>query len=194
MITPLSSRIEAIIMPQEKMTESHFRMFALYSAIRDFFNPPRNWVAEARVRPGDTVLDFGCGRGSFAAAAARAVGPAGKVYALDVNPLALEAARKKGGKKDYGPVEVILSDGATGLPDGSVDVVLLYDVFHELDAPAAVLAELARILKPGGKLSFSDHHLDGEGAVAAVQAGPFELVEEHKNTRTFAKGGGAGAR
>jgi SAM-dependent methyltransferase len=116
------------------------------------------------------------------------------VYALDVNPLALEAARKKGGKKDYGPVEVILSDGATGLADGSVDVVLLYDVFHELDAPAAVLAELARILKPGGKLSFSDHHLDGEGAVAAVQAGPFELVEEHKNTRTFAKGGGAGAR
>ena len=37
------------------MTESHFRMFALYSAIRDFFNPPRNWVAEAGVQPGDTV-------------------------------------------------------------------------------------------------------------------------------------------
>jgi len=172
------------------MTESHFRVFALYSAIRDFFNPPRNWVAEAGVRPGDAVLDFGCGRGGFAAAAARAVGPTGKVYALDVNPLAVASVRKKAGKKGRGPVETVLSDGATGLPDGSVDVVLLYDVFHELDAPAAVLAELARILKPAGKLSFSDHHLDGEEAVAAVQAGGiFEFAEEHEHTRTFAKRG-----
>jgi ubiquinone/menaquinone biosynthesis C-methylase UbiE len=179
-----------IAVPEEKMTESHFRMFALYSAIRDFFNPPRNWVAEADVQPGDTVLDFGCGRGGFAAAAARAVGPTGKVYALDLNPLALESTRKKGGKKKHGSVETILSDGATGLPDGSVDVVLLYDVFHELDKPGAVLAELARILKAGGKLSFSDHHLDGEEAVAAVQGvGPFAFAEEHKNTRTFAKRG-----
>jgi ubiquinone/menaquinone biosynthesis C-methylase UbiE len=177
-------------MANEPMTERHFRMFAVYSAIRDFFNPPRNWVAEAGVKAGDTVLDFGCGRGGFTVAAARAVGPAGKVYALDVNPLALESAQKKAGKKRPGPVETILSDGPTGLPDGSVDVVLLYDVFHELDAPEAVLAELARILKAGGKLSFSDHHLDGEEAVAAVQAGgPFEFVEQHKNTHAFAKKG-----
>jgi len=176
--------------PEEPMTGSHFRMFVWYSAIRDFFNPPRNWVAEAGVKAGDTVLDFGCGRGSFAAAAARAAGPSGKVYALDLNPLALASAQKNASKTGLAPVETIESDGATGLADGSVDVVLLYDVFHELDEPRAVLAEMARILKAEGTLSFSDHHLKGEEAVAAVQdGGPFELTEQHKNTYTFAKRG-----
>jgi ubiquinone/menaquinone biosynthesis C-methylase UbiE len=176
--------------PEDRTTKSYFRMFAWYSAIRDFFNPPRNWVAEAGVQPGDTVLDFGFGRGGFALAAARTVGPEGKVYALDANPFAVESFRKKAEKKGLPYVEAIHSDGPTGLPDGSVDVVLLYDVFHELDEPEAVLAELARILKAGGKLSFSDHHLAGEEAVAAVQGGgPFEFVEERKNTRTFAKRG-----
>jgi ubiquinone/menaquinone biosynthesis C-methylase UbiE len=175
-------------MPGERMTESHFRMFALYSAIRDFFNPPRNWVTEAGAKAGDTVLDFGCGRGGFAVAAARAVGAAGKVFALDANPLAVKSVHKNARRKKLANVETIRSDGPTGLPDGSIDVVLLYDVFHELAAPEAALAELHRVMKPAGRLSFSDHHLDGEAAISSVTAaGLFELAEKHKNTYEFVK-------
>jgi ubiquinone/menaquinone biosynthesis C-methylase UbiE len=174
--------------PEEPMTGSHFRAFALYSAIRDFFNPPHKWVAEAGVKEGDTVLDFGCGRGGFTAAAARATGPTGKVYALDLNPLALESARRISDREASAPVEAIQSDGATGLPDESVDVVLLYDVFHELDEPGLVLAEMARILKPSGTLSFSDHHLKPEEAIAGVRvSGRFQFEKKHKKTFEFVK-------
>ncbi len=175
-------------MPEDRTTKSYFRMFAWYSAIRDFFNPPRNWIAEAGVKAGDAVLDFGFGRGGFALAAAEAAGPEGKVYALDANPFAVESFQKKARRKNLAHVEAIHSDGPTGLPDGSVDVVLLYDVFHELEAPEAVLAELARVLKPGGALSFSDHHLKPEEAIAAVRAGGgLQFERKHKNTLAFVK-------
>lgn len=177
-------------MPHEPMTESHFRMFAVHSAIRDFFNPPNRWVAEAGVKAGDTVLDFGSGRGGFTVAAAKAVGPAGKVYALDIHPLAFESVHKKVRRKGLANVETIHADGPTGLADESVDVVLLYDVFHELDEPEAVLAELARVLKPGGILSFSDHHLKPEEAIAAVRAGGFfQFSKKPKYTFQFVRTG-----
>jgi ubiquinone/menaquinone biosynthesis C-methylase UbiE len=178
--------------PEDRTTKSYFRMFAWYSAIRDFFNPPRNCVAEAGAKPGDVVLDFGFGRGGFALAAAEAAGPEGKVYALDANPFAVESFQKKAEKKGLAHVEAIHSDGPTGLPDGSVDVVLLYDVFHELDDTDAVLRELHRVMRPGGTLSFSDHHLEEEEAISRLGAGGlFEFSKKYKNTYAFVKKSGA---
>jgi len=175
-------------MPQWPRTVKHFRWFAVFSALRDFFHPPREWLAEAGVKAGDAVLDFGCGRGGFTVAAARAVGRTGKVYALDAHPLAIESVRNKARRKKLDYVETIRSDGVTGLPTESVDVVLLYDVFHELDQPDAVLAELHRVIKPGGRLSFSDHHLEGEEVISRVTgAGLFEFAEKHENTFAFVK-------
>ncbi len=179
-------------MPHEPMTEKHFRMFALYSAIRDFFNPPRNWVAEAGAKPGDVVLDFGCGRGGFTVAAAKAVGPEGKVYALDLNPFAVASVQKKARRKGLTRVETIQSDGPTGLGDESVNVVLVYDVFHELDDADAVLRELHRVMRAGGTLSFSDHHLEEEEAISRLAVGGlFEFSKKHKNTYAFVKKSGA---
>ena len=56
----------------------------------------------------------------------------------------------------------IESDCSTGLPDNGVDTVLLYDVFHHLTRPDNVLREFHRILRTGGILSFSDHHMREE--------------------------------
>lgn len=61
--------------------------------------------------------------------------------------------------KKLANVETIHSDCKTGLPDNSVDAVLLYDTFHDLSDPDGVLEELHRVLKPDGILSFSDHHM-----------------------------------
>lgn len=81
----------------------------------------------------------------------------------------------------------IHSDGPTGLPDASVDVVLLYDTFHALEPPEPVMAELRRVLKPGGALSFSDHHLADAEIRARVPRHGFDLVFRGRKTYRFRK-------
>ena len=85
-------------------------------------------------------------------------------------------------------IETIESDCSTGLPDNCVDTVLLYDVFHALIRPDDVLQELHRILKPGGTLSFSDHHMKEEQVLPRVtESGMFRFVRKGKKTYSFAK-------
>ena len=69
---------------------------------------------------------------------------------MDINPTTIEMVKKLVAKKQLSNVEAILSDCDTSLPNVSVDVVLVYDVLHELKNRDAVLEELNRILKPEG--------------------------------------------
>ena len=85
-------------------------------------------------------------------------------------------------------VKAIVSDCDTGLPDQSVDVVLLYDTFHLLSQPDKVLVELHRILRPTGILSFSDHHMKEADILAAITAsGLFQLKTKGHKTYTFVR-------
>lgn len=85
-------------------------------------------------------------------------------------------------------VKTIQSDGKTGLPDQSVDVMLLYDILHELLEPEKVLAELHRVLKPAGILSCSDHHLREEDIIKQITAQKlFRLSKKGRRTYTFAR-------
>jgi len=157
--------------------------------LRDLSHPPEEVLEEADIRPGAAVLDFGCGPGSYTFAAASMVGEKGKLYALDINPLAVQRVRNLAARKKRANIEAILSDGATGLPDGSLDVVLLYDTFHELEKPEQVLRELHRVLKPAGILSFNDHHLKEEGELLArvTAGGLFTLSRKGKRVYNFAR-------
>jgi SAM-dependent methyltransferase len=76
----------------------------------------------------------------------------------------------------------------TGLLDNSVDVVLLYDIFHALSDPNRVLEELHRVLKHDGILSFSDHHMKENEIISKItNRGLFKLSGKGKNTYTFLK-------
>jgi len=71
-----------------------------------------------------------------------------------------------------------------------VDVVLLYDTFHDLSHPSGVLEELHRVLKPNGFLSFSDHHMKENEIVSKVtNKGLFRLSRKGKGTYSFSKVG-----
>lgn len=145
-------------------------------------------LAEAGISRGMTVLDFGCGPGSFSVAAARIVGPIGNVYALDIHPLAILNVRARIEKSALDNVTAILSDCDTGLADESINVALLYDVFHTLKKKERVLAEVYRVLKADGILSFSDHHLKEDMIIASVTAGgKFKLVRRGAKTYLFTK-------
>lgn len=161
-----------------------FRMMSWAFQIRDIFSSPINILKEAEIKPGFIVLDYGCGPGSYALAAAEMVGSSGKVYALDIHPLAVHRVQKVASKKGLRNIETIHSDCATGLPDENVDVVLLFDILHELSEPDKILEELYRILKPDGTLSFSDHHLKEDEIVSKItHTGLFRL--EKKTTKTY---------
>ena len=166
--------------------ELHFKLMSLVFGLRDLFLPRRNVIEEAGIKPGFHILDYGCGSGSYITAAAELVGDGGKIYALDIHPLAIEHARRIASRNHLLNVETIRSDCAPGLSDDSIDVVLLYDVFHKLSDPDSVLAELHRVLTPDGILSFSDHHLnEGEIMSGVTGRGLFELSKRGEKTYGF---------
>ena len=159
------------------MSNFHFKLMAFGFKFRDMFMPPKKLVEQAGIKPGFHVLDYGCGSGSYSIASAEIVGESGRVYALDIQPLAVKMVKDKVRKKGLKNIDTILSDCATGLPDESIDFVILYDIYHELSKPESILQELHRVLKPDGKLSFSDHHLK-EGANQIESKGLFKLSEK----------------
>jgi len=128
--------------------------------VRGMFRRKRREVLLAGVKPGDVVLDYGCGIGFSTLAAAKIVGNQGKVYALDVNPLAIKAVKTKAKKKRLENVETILSGLDTGLSNESIDVILLYNVLPMVKNPPALIQELYRVLKPAGTLAYKT----GKGA------------------------------
>ncbi len=167
----------------------HFKLMTLAFKIRDFFLPRRNILKEIGVKPGFHLLDFGCGSGSYILETVKLVGEKGKVYALDIHPLAIKAVQNISSRNQVSNIETILSDCRTGLPDDSIDVILLYDTFHDLSEPSKVLKELHRVLKLKGILSFSDHHMKKNEILSKVTQGKlFKLIRRGKRTYNFYKG------
>ena len=173
------------------MSNFHFRGMSFWFRILDFFLPRKNVLAEAGIKSGFSILDYGCGPGSYTMAAAQLVGKSGKTYALDIHPLAVQRVQHIASKKKFTNIKTILSDCATGLPDESIDVVLLYDTLHNLSKPDEVLAELHRVLKPNGILSFNDHHMKEENEIMSgiTGKGLFTLSTKGKKVYNFSKAG-----
>lgn len=165
-----------------------FSLMSLTYKVRDLRAPRIDILKEVGIRKGAAVLDYGCGPGSYITPLAELVGESGKIFAVDINPLAVRTVQRIASKKRLTNVHLILSDCQTGLQPGSLDVVLLYDILHDLDDPNGVLKELHRVLKPEGILSVSDHHLKQDKIVFKLTSeGLFKLSAKGKRTYTFTK-------
>lgn len=165
-----------------------FKFMSLTFKFRDFFLPRKNILKEVGIKPGFHVLDYGCGGGSYIIPLAELVGKSGKIYALDIHPLSIQVVQSIALKRQLSNVETILSDCKTGLPENTVDVVLLYDTFHDLSDPDWVLKELHRVLKSNGILSFSDHHMKENEIISRItNRGLFSLLRKSKRTYSFMK-------
>ncbi len=155
-------------------------------------NPIRRWymcplLDQVGVRPGERVLELGPGPGAFSLEAARRIEPGGSLVAVDIQPKMIAALADKVEAAGLHNVETHVA-GAYELPleDGSVDRAFLVTVLPEIPDTARALAELYRVLRPGGVLSISEEFLDPDYPLArttigwAEQAG-FELTERHGN-------------
>ncbi len=170
------------------MSSIGFKTMALGFKVRDALKPRKEIIDEVGLKSGFHVLDFGCGPGGYVFVTSEAIGVTGKLYALDINPAAIEMVNKIIAKHNLKNVETILSSGGgILLGNAELDAVLLYDVFHGLKDQNGVLKEIHRVLKPTGMLSFSDHHFGEDEILSKVtDSGLFCLKVKGKYTYTFA--------
>jgi ubiquinone/menaquinone biosynthesis C-methylase UbiE len=116
-----------------------------------------NHLRFAEIEPGETILDLGCGGGIDSILAAHRTGPAGRVIALDFLPEMLERTAAAADEAGLDNVETLEAEmEAVPLADASVDHVISNGVVNLSPRKRRVLAECARVLRPGGKLSIAD--------------------------------------
>jgi len=137
------------------------------------------------VKTGQYVLDFGCGSGTYAIPAAEVVGQNGRVYALDKDHNALDEVIENARRAGLQNVERTDSTGDVKirLDNESVDVVLLFDVFHSYyfhgsSERRRLLAEIHRILKRDGMLLVYPKHMEAE-ARPEIEGHDFCLQREY---------------
>ena len=135
------------------------------------------------IRNGQTVLDFGCGSGTYTIPVAKIIGKKGKVYALDKDKHALDNLMKKAQLARLKNIERMATSGelTIELPDKSVNVTLLFDVFHryyfsQMSDRKRLLDAIYRIIKTGGFVSVWPKHMEAE-ARAEMEAANFYLED-----------------
>ena len=125
---------------------------------RDAWQKPDEVVALLGLRAGGIACDVGAGPGVFTLRLARAVGPSGRVHALDVDPRMLAVLDRRVREAGLANVTAHHAPGGRGLPPEPVDAVLLVNVLHHFRDPSAYLRELGGRLRPGGRIVNVDFH------------------------------------
>lgn len=139
------------------------------------------------VTSGKTVADIGAGSGWFTVRAARRVGATGMVYAVDINPAAVDYIHKRAEKEKLRNVKTILSmPDDPKLPAGAVDAVLLLKAYHEVARSVLLLRNLRAALRPGAKVGIidrngngEDHGVDKEVVLHEANEAGYKLLEQY---------------
>jgi arsenite methyltransferase len=130
---------------------------SMNSAERDAWQQPKAVIQSLKISPGERVADLGAGGGYFTMWLAEAVGPAGKVYAVDTDPGALEFIAKRVREQGITNVEMLqAAEHDSRLPEGAVDLVFTCNTVHHLEDRAVYFRTLRRSLRPGGRVAILD--------------------------------------
>jgi predicted methyltransferase len=149
---------------------SHGRLFPpsdlglLEAPDRDLWQRPDQIMDAMGIADASVVADIGAGSGWFTIRLAHRVGPRGLVYAEDVQRVMIDAIHRRAVREGLTNVKPVLGlNNDPRLPAGSLDAALLVDAYHEIENRVAVLSNLARALKPQGRIGVVDFKLDGTG-------------------------------
>jgi ubiquinone/menaquinone biosynthesis C-methylase UbiE len=114
-------------------------------------------LAALRIQPGQVVCDLGCGNGFYTIELARLVGPRGKVVAVDIQSEMLGLLKQRAAEEKFDNIEPVLGTPVDPqLAAGSLDLVLMVDVYHELSHPEAMLRAIRASLRPNGRVALAE--------------------------------------
>lgn len=163
---------------------------------REVFDERHQIVAAVGLKPGMAVADIGAGTGLFTRLFAAAVGPTGRVYAVDISPAFVQNIARFARDEHLGQVESILGgDRDSRLSPASVDVAFVCDTYHHFEYPRSMLASIRRALRPGGVLVVVDYeripgastswilkHVRAgkETVIREIEAAGFRLIEDRR--------------
>jgi ubiquinone/menaquinone biosynthesis C-methylase UbiE len=168
----------------ERMPDVSFRLMNVLFYIIDFIYPYiDNRVRKFGINPGMTVVDYGCGPGRYTMRFSKLVGKKGRVYAVDIHELAIEAVKRRIDKFGLTNVVPILAQGYNStLPDHVADVICAIDMFFVIKKPTEFLAELKRIIKSTGVLVIDDGHQRREVTkINILQSDRWNIIEETRD-------------
>lgn len=124
---------------------------------REIFHQRDKIVAETGLKPGMAMADIGAGTGLFTLHFAQAVGESGKVYAVEIAKNFIEHIKARAANAHASNVQTVLGTGkSVELPEASIDLAFICDVYHHFEYPQTTLATLHKALKPGGTLVLID--------------------------------------
>jgi SAM-dependent methyltransferase len=128
---------------------------------RDSWQNPTGIIEAMAIEPGMTVADLGAGTGYFIAHLSKAVGPEGRVIAVDIEQVMLDYIAQAGEREGWTNVDTLLAGADTSsLKPASVDRILTVNTWHHIPNRAQYSAHLATTLKPGGSIWVVDYRLD----------------------------------
>jgi ubiquinone/menaquinone biosynthesis C-methylase UbiE len=147
---------------------------------RDAWQRPAEVIEHLHLQPGQTVVDLGAGTGYFAGWLSRAVGPQGKVLALDIEPNMVKFVEQRASEQGLGNVSArVVAADDPGLAPASVDRVLIVDTWHHIDDRSRYAAKLALGLAPGAEIWIVDFTEDSDvGPPARYRVAAQQVVRE----------------
>ncbi|MEK7510915.1 MAG: class I SAM-dependent methyltransferase [Patescibacteria group bacterium] len=153
------------------------------------FSDPKGNVLQIGLKEGMKVADLGAGAGHSTICAAHVVGESGHVYAVDIQEDLLKRVREAAADSGLKNVSTIWGDfeklGGTTLKDQALDAVILSNTLFQLEHREGALAEIKRILKPGGRFLV----VDWAGSYSGMGPAPEHVVPEHAAEELFISGG-----
>jgi ubiquinone/menaquinone biosynthesis C-methylase UbiE/type 1 glutamine amidotransferase len=142
---------------QESPRQHHFRPEQFEHPERAEYQKPDEVVPRLKLKPGDVVADIGAGSGYFSRRFARAVGPDGRVFAVDIDPNMLHYIQQDAGIRGlHNIVPVLAAEDDPGLATNSVDAIFICDTIHHIQGRADYCRHLMRALRPGGRFVIVD--------------------------------------